>query len=295
MKHLQRTLPLLALLPILLSPADAGAEAESGEDVLVVRYACLVGGRETGSAPTSAGVLSGKELSEYLLAWEPESDNEEMRQVFALNDLGELVRQANHLPMAGGGVSGTYVHGGARFDVDMEVRPAPHVEFEGGAVKISAAIKRNGELLTMPTIVTPLSQRAIVTSTNGPEAPFLFLVVEVDRISGEELRRRGLRHSWRKGYLLVDGGDVIAPVAIEKTPPVYTEEAKKARQQGKVILRLMIADEGTVEDVEVIEGQPYGLTEQAVAAVRTWRFQPALRQGEPVPVLYVITINFRLE
>ncbi len=295
MKYLRRTSALL-LLPIwLLAPVAASAEVEDGEDVLVVRYACLVGGREAGSAPTSAGVLSGSDLTEFLLSWEPESDNEEMRQVFALNDLGELVRQASHLPLAGGAVSSTYIHGGSRFDVDMKVSPAPHVEFDGGIVRISAGIKRDGELLTMPTITTQLSQRAIVSTTNGPEAPFLFLVVEVDRVSAEELRRRGLRHSWRKGYLLVDGEDVIAPVAIEKTPPVYSEVARKERQQGKVILRLMIDAEGMVEDVEVIEGQPYGLTEQAVAAASTWRFQPALRQGDPVPVLYLITINFRLQ
>lgn len=162
------TFSMLAVL-LFSAPADAGVEAD-GEDVLVARYACLIGGREAGTAPTAAGVLSGEELSAFLLEWTPESDNQEVREVFALNDLGELARQASQLPLAGGAVSGIYNYGGARFDIAMNIRPAGAIE---DAVTINTEIRREGELLSGPRIHTPLGERAIVTTTNGPEAPFL--------------------------------------------------------------------------------------------------------------------------
>jgi TonB family protein len=294
---MKRTVAVLltTLLSILiLTPGTASAEIDE-EDALVVRYACLVGGREPGSAPIAAGVLSREELSEFLLEWEPEADNREVREVFALNELGELSRQATQLPLEGGVVSGDYAHGDSSFEIDMNIRPARTLEPDSEVITISAEIKRDGKLLSGPTIHSGMGERAIITTTNGPEAPFLFLVVEVDRVSPEELRRRGLRHSWRKDYMLVDGEEVTAPVAIEKSRPAYPPEAKEVKHQGRVVLRMVINEAGKIEDVEVVEGQPYGLTEAAVAAASAWRFEPALHQGKPVAVLYMVTINFRLE
>jgi TonB family protein len=294
MKRTPLTLSIATLLAtVFLWPQPAAAG--DPDDVLVVRYACLIGGREAGSAPVSAAVLSPKELHDFLLEWEPEADNEEVRQVFALNGLGELARQASQVPLAGGAVSGAYPRGDAIFEINMAIRPQRLDPNGESVIKISAAIHRNGKLLSMPTIFAPLGERAIISTANGPEAPFLFLVVEVDRVSREELRQRGLRLSWHKGYYLVDGDEVTAPVAIEKTQPQYTTMAWEAGVKGKVILRLLIDDEGTLEDVEVIEGQPYGLNDQAVKAVRRWRFKPALRHGKPVPVVYIVTINFQRE
>ncbi len=290
-----RSIPILLALLLLSGSTALAFDGEGAEDVLVVRYACLIGGREAGTAPTAAGVLSREELSDFLLEWQPEADNEEVRQVFALNDLGELARQASQLPLAGGSVSGTYAHGDSSFEITMKIRPGRTIEPPSEVMTIFAEIKRGGELLSGPTIHARLGERAIITTTNGPEAPFLFLVVEVDRVSADELVRRGLRHTWSKDYRLVDGEDVTAPVAVEKTQPSYPEEARLAKHQGRVVLRMVIDDEGVTEDVEVVDGQPYGLTEAAVAAARTWRFQPARHQGEPVAVLYLVTVNFRLE
>ncbi len=303
------TLLLVALAATLLVPQAAAAGDSGGDDeVLVVRYACLIGGREAGTAPTSSGVMSREELVDFLLEWKPQADNDEVRQVFALNALGELARHASQLPLRGGSISGSFAHGDSSFEIGLRIRPAYKIASSGregmgvgvekvdSELKISAEIRRGGELLSGPTkIHYTLGERAIVTFTRGPEAPFLFLVLDVDRMSVEELERRGLRYSWNKNIRLVDGEDVTAPVAIEKTQPAYPEEGRKAKHQGRVVLRTVIDEQGLVQDVEVIEGQPYGLSEAAIDAVRTWRFQPALYEGEPVAVIYILTINFRLE
>lgn len=272
-----------------------GGNGREAKDTLVVRYACLVGGRDAGTAPTAGGVMSSDELSQFLLEWQPDADNDEVRGVFALNDLGELARQASEMPPEGMVASGVYAHGDSTFEITMDIRPSRTIESSREVMTIAAEIKRNGKILSAPLIHTPLGERAIITTKDGPEAPFLFLVVEVARVSREELRLRGLKHSWRTDYKLVDGEEVIAPKAIEKVQPVYTVAAKEAKQQGRVVLRMVINEHGAIEDVEVVEGQPYGLTEQAVAAARQWKFEPALHQGTPVPVFYLVTVNFRLE
>ena len=77
--------------------------------------------------------------------------------------------------------------------------------------------------------------------------------------------------------------------------PYCTKVARKERIQGLVILRLLIDEGGDVTGVEVLKGLPHGLTDTAIAAVEKWKFEPALHEGKPVSVLYIITINFRLE
>jgi TonB family protein len=282
---------LLILVFAVGTAAFCEEEAKSdSEDILIIRYASLVGGRNGDSAPVVSGVLSREELE-----WTPGEDNQEVQSVFALNDLGELARQAVQLPLEGGVVSGIYAHGDSSFEIGMNIRPARTIDSGDEVMTVMAEIKRDGELVSSPMIHTRLGERAIITAAGKADDPFLFLVIEIDRISSRELERRGLRHSWRKDYLLVDGEDVTVPVVIEKVEPVYTEVARKNKQQGRVVLRAVINEEGVIEDVEVIEGQPYGLTEQAVEAVKQWRFKPAVLKGEPVPVFYLLTINFRLE
>lgn len=91
-------------------------------------------------------------------------------------------------------------------------------------------------------------------------------------------------------------GDFIRPVRTYTVQPTYTEYARKARIEGKVILRLTIDEQGEVrEEVEVLKGLEMGLTEAAVVALRQWRFEPALLDGQPVAVHWNITVNFQLE
>jgi TonB family protein len=91
------------------------------------------------------------------------------------------------------------------------------------------------------------------------------------------------------------GGDVTAPERVSGPQPVYTREAREARIQGVVIVEAVVDREGRVGSVRVLKSLPMGLDEAAVEAVRQWRFRPATRSGEPVPVYYVLTVNFRLE
>lgn len=90
-------------------------------------------------------------------------------------------------------------------------------------------------------------------------------------------------------------GEVQRPVRLSGEAPQYSEIAKEARLQGSVILEAVVENDGSIGRVRTIKGLPMELTENAIAAVKTWRYEPATLHGEPVAVFYNLTINFRLK
>jgi protein TonB len=70
--------------------------------------------------------------------------------------------------------------------------------------------------------------------------------------------------------------------------------ARRIGATGAVVVRGIVRRDGTIDEVEVIKNQPYGLGEAAREAVRRWRFRPATYNGEPIDVYYTVTVNFRL-
>jgi TonB family protein len=91
----------------------------------------------------------------------------------------------------------------------------------------------------------------------------------------------------------VEGG-VTAPVLLYKTQPDYTEEARKARYQGTVLLYIEVDPSGHATNIRVQRSLGLGLDEKAIEAVRQWKFKPGTRDGNPVTVSATIEVNFRL-
>lgn len=90
------------------------------------------------------------------------------------------------------------------------------------------------------------------------------------------------------------GGGVSAPIPIYKPEPAYSEEARKAKYQGTVVLWIVVDATGAVTDCRVVKPLGLGLDEKAVETVRTWKFKPALRNSTPVPVRVMVEVSFRL-
>jgi periplasmic protein TonB len=80
---------------------------------------------------------------------------------------------------------------------------------------------------------------------------------------------------------------------ILRVQPDYPSIARQARVQGQVVLRAMISREGTIENLQVLNGHPM-LVRAAVDAVRQWRYRPYVLNGEPVEVETEVKVNFVL-
>jgi protein TonB len=91
------------------------------------------------------------------------------------------------------------------------------------------------------------------------------------------------------------GGDVKAPVTLDRVDPKYTETARAAKVAGIVVVEAIIGKDGRVQDVKVIKGLPMGLGEQAESAVRRWRFKPGTLSGQPVATIFNLTVTFKLD
>jgi len=90
------------------------------------------------------------------------------------------------------------------------------------------------------------------------------------------------------------GGGVSAPRAIYQPDPEYSEEARKAKYQGTVVLWCVVDPNGRVTDVRVQRSLGMGLDEKAMEAVKMWKFEPAKKDGQNVAVQINIEVNFRL-
>ena len=90
------------------------------------------------------------------------------------------------------------------------------------------------------------------------------------------------------------GGGVSAPKALYAPDPEYSEEARKAKYQGTVVLWLVVDAAGRPQQIRVQRPLGMGLDEKAIEAVKQWKFEPAKKDGQAVPVMINVEVNFRL-
>lgn len=90
-------------------------------------------------------------------------------------------------------------------------------------------------------------------------------------------------------------GGVGYPSCIYCPSPAYSEDARKAKWQGTVVLQVIITADGRATNIQVVKGPGLGLEDKAIEAVQNWRFKPALGpNGKPVATLTPIEVTFRL-
>lgn len=90
------------------------------------------------------------------------------------------------------------------------------------------------------------------------------------------------------------GGGVSAPRPIFSPDPEYSEEARKAKYQGVCVLWMIVGPDGRPRDIKVSRSLGLGLDEKAVEAVKTWKFEPAMKDGRPVAVEISVQVDFHL-
>ena len=90
------------------------------------------------------------------------------------------------------------------------------------------------------------------------------------------------------------GNGVTNPIVITMVDPEYSEEARKARFTGYVMLSIVVNASGKATDVQVVKSLGMGLDEKAMEAVRKWIFKPGTSKGVPVSVRAQVRVTFSL-
>jgi len=90
------------------------------------------------------------------------------------------------------------------------------------------------------------------------------------------------------------GNGVTPPKGVSMPNPEYSDKARKKKISGTVLVAMVVTPDGTVRDVTVIKSLERSLDQQAIAAVMTWTFEPATKDGKPVAVHLRAEVSFRI-
>jgi protein TonB len=92
------------------------------------------------------------------------------------------------------------------------------------------------------------------------------------------------------------GGNVLSPILLREVRPAYTPEAMRARLQGEVLLSGVVLPDGSVTRLRVLRSldAAFGLDQEAIKAVRQWKFKPGTRFGQPVATEIAISVGFSM-
>lgn len=174
-------------------------------------------------------------------------------------------------------------------DREEELPPAvpgsslvPRVTLLGRSAELSTyrvTFTDGDRVLSETRVAVPAGRRTVVGGVDGEEAPYLFLVLDSPTAEDEDA---------------IDPDQVTPPRAVVKPAPTYPEDARKEKVEGTVIVRAMIEKDGTVSSAEVVKGVHPSLDRATVETIQTWRFEPALLNGQPVATQYHLTIRYRL-
>ena len=85
-----------------------------------------------------------------------------------------------------------------------------------------------------------------------------------------------------------------APVLVFSVEPEFSEQARKAKVSGNVLVNLWVDEKGNPSHVRVLRGIGLGLDEKAVEAVKQYKFKPALENGRPVLVELNVDVTFQI-
>ncbi len=110
--------------------------------------------------------------------------------------------------------------------------------------------------------------------------------------AGQEVNRAGPNPARERVFKV--GKGVEPPRAFSTPDPEYNRAAKAARLEGATVLWVVVDERGEVAQISVERPLGAGLDDRAVEAVRTWRFEPARRDKNPVPCIINVEVNFRL-
>jgi len=204
-----------------------------------------------------------------------------------------------------GARGGVYIRSWPTFDKDTEV-PTNAYRVDVGNDPVAARSldevspwQRVDIVCSGRTLTVRINDREVLTR-NDLENPQGFVALTVQGGVAEfrrlEISRLQRRPPQPPPGVSLPGGAVQLPRAVKEPKPQYTADAMRARISGGVMLDAVVLPDGTVGNVDVVQSldPQHGLDQEALKAVRQWRFEPGTRDGTPIPVLVSIEMTFSL-
>jgi TonB family protein len=179
-----------------------------------------------------------------------------------------------------------------------------------GVVRLKTTIATDGsvrriEVLSGHPLLVPASMEALKESKFQPppvqgdflvEIPFSIADLSPGAVAaaGElPANHQGKKTAGGAPANIVVGANVQSSKLVSQVDPVYPPQAQAAGITGSVTIRVMIGEDGTVINMQPMDGNPI-LAEAALQAVRQWKYQPTYLNGEPVKVITTVEVPFKL-
>lgn len=105
--------------------------------------------------------------------------------------------------------------------------------------------------------------------------------------------------TWKKSFAQhasfpIAAAAATSPILIYSVDAAFSEEARQQKIHGVSVVSLVVDTQGLPENIRVVRKLGHGLDEQAVAAVKQYRFKPSLKNGAPVPTEVTVNVNFHI-
>jgi TonB family protein len=122
----------------------------------------------------------------------------------------------------------------------------------------------------------------------------LLILAATGQFSARSFPMQGVGQAPEERVYRVREDGVTPPKLISKVEPDYSEEARRAKIEGTVVLNVEIRPNGRARNLRVTRSLDAGLDQKAMEAIEKWTFQPGQKDGKPVAVAATIEVNFRL-
>ena len=247
------------------------------------------------SAVASMSRLHLRERMESIMTFEPQS-NRQMSWALRVAIIAVAGLIATGFALF---APAPYLHASTpgAFSVDVYVKSAPDGRYVA-TIKVDAP---DGPFTTM-AVMQSVPETRTLTSTHGGRTYKVVVNTAADASGTADVEvREGNDVVWTATRTFAAPAKAVKadavttpPRLVEKVEPAYPAAAKQAGVTGVVIVELTINERGTIDDARVLQGLGHGLDEATLDAVKQWRFEPGTIDGKPVPVMFTITMNFRL-
>ncbi len=164
---------------------------------------------------------------------------------------------------------------------------------EGNIEKIKI-LKSPHELLTEAAVEALKQWKYEPIFIKGKPMPIIFTVTMTFKLKDKEKEKEEEITGFEKGAVVAEG-DVKPPKLVKKVNPVYPDEARKEGIEGAVILKVRTDEQGSIEKIKVLESPHDLLSKAAIEAVKQWKYEPMLKKGNPVPIIFTVNMNFKLK